>query len=54
MIAKGVTIIKISGRLILSYDSTASKGIPMRKKRMLFLNTITIRQPRIKFILFAP
>jgi hypothetical protein len=34
---KGVTMIRISGKPILSAVSTASKGIPIRKNRTLFV-----------------
>jgi hypothetical protein len=33
----GVTMIRISGKPTLSADCTGSKGIPIRKKRILFV-----------------
>jgi hypothetical protein len=35
--ANGATIIRINGTALLSYVSTASKGIPMTKNRKLFV-----------------
>jgi len=37
MMTKGVTMIRISEKPILSADSTAIKGIPIRKNRIPFL-----------------